>query len=598
MVQAEQSNLYANMLALDPSNTDTLKAAAKFARDTAKDPTLAMEYLQSTVRLDPGDSIALVQLASILADRGLPDQAQQLLEGALELSPTHPQGLCEYGRLCEVAFGDVKAAFGMYHAALQAEPSHVDALVRMAALLMSRGGLEHAEERLADAEGLLERVLHIASGDARALGQYAAVRHERFLLKGDAEDADAAEGAYIRAITADPSRVQSLCGFGSFEAEVRRDAERAELLFRTALEIDIRHCETLTQYANLLRSQEGKEAAADDMYRRALASDRTSVDALNDYAHFLHRNRDDGDAAASHFSRALLVDPAHLPTLNNYAAMLLERAEPGEECHLAEKLLFDALKLAPSDVDTVLNCATFLWEVRREPERARQMCLRAIKARPNHVGALCQYAIMQLKMDGDAEAAMRTIERAREIDPANEFVVQGGEWFRNQMQIQRADTADQERVKALARGLAEKAIKEGRVAPAAATSGGEENGRPGGPTAGQHGGGGGGAAGRRVEGRREVEGPKAPPRYETVGLEKLPDDMPDGTVMSDANIGCLVGSNAVANAADGYPGGARLANEEEVEEMVRQGIMAANQGFDPLHPNRGMGGFRGEQCCQ
>ena len=55
--------------------------------------------------------------------------------------------------------------------------------------------------------------------------------------------------------------------------------------------------------------------------------------------------------------------------------------------------------------------------------------------------------------------------------------------------------------------------------------------------------------------KREVEGPKAPPTYVKVGeIERLPDDLPDGTVLSDANIGALVGSRAVAQTPDGAAG--------------------------------------------
>ena len=48
--------------------------------------------------------------------------------------------------------------------------------------------------------------------------------------------------------------------------------------------------------------------------------------------------------------------------------------------------------------------------------------------------------------------------------------------------------------------------------------------------------------------------------------------------MSDASVGCLVGNSAVAKTADGYPGGGMPIRGEEVEEIFRGAVAAAQQG--------------------
>jgi hypothetical protein len=45
--------------------------------------------------------------------------------------------------------------------------------------------------------------------------------------------------------------------------------------------------------------------------------------------------------------------------------------------------------------------------------------------------------------------------------------------------------------------------------------------------------------------RKEVEGPKQPPRYESLGEpEMLPANIPDGTILSDSNIGQFYGKHS------------------------------------------------------
>jgi Tfp pilus assembly protein PilF len=578
------------MIKLDPENVEAYKEAAKFAKHVTKDKTLAMEYLQASVKLNPSDPDALSELAAIMSERGLPEQAQQLLEGALELDPSHAQSICEYGRLCEGSFNDLEAAYGMYIQALESNPRHLDSLVRLAGLVLSRDAEQHFEERFEFIEKLLLRAFEIDEKEPRALANYATLLHEKVLRTREDDDADHAETMYMRAIMADPSRVQALSGFGDFEMTVRRDTDRAELLFRTALEYDMEHCATLCHYAVLLGATGSKNAAAEDMFRRAIQSNPSNVDVLGEHANFLYRGKKDELAAEAQYRHALSLNPQHIATLNNFATMLLERAEPGEECSEAEQLLFTALRLEPSDVDTILNCASLLWEIKRDQEASRQMCLRALKAQPDHVGALCQYAVLQLKMNGDAEAAMNTIERARLIDPTNEFVISGQEWFRAQVMQQRADKAAAIREKA----CEEERMYRERLADAEAGQGvageskegvdGGVEGRvegaqdcrsPGVPGGGQNVG---GASRGPAAVKREVEGPKQGPRYESLGMERLPDDIPDGTVMSDASVGCLVGNSAVAKTAGGYPGGGMPIGDEEVEEIFRGAVAAAQQG--------------------
>jgi tetratricopeptide (TPR) repeat protein len=70
-------------------------------------------------------------------------------------------------------------------------------------------------------------------------------------------------------------------------------------------------------------------------------------------------------------------------------------------------------------VQSLFNYASLLEDVWKDYDSAEQYYLRAIKANPKHVGALCNYALLLENAQNDYEAAEVYYKQALEADPEN-----------------------------------------------------------------------------------------------------------------------------------------------------------------------------------
>jgi serine/threonine-protein kinase len=103
----------------------------------------ARHHLERAHELAPGDSTALLSLASFEYCEGNFARAHELSAKSIELDPLHARAHREMGRM-HMAAGDVDAAIGSYRKALELSPDAVVAHAFIALAYMTKGEIEKA----------------------------------------------------------------------------------------------------------------------------------------------------------------------------------------------------------------------------------------------------------------------------------------------------------------------------------------------------------------------------------------------------------------------------------------------------------------------
>jgi MinD-like ATPase involved in chromosome partitioning or flagellar assembly/Flp pilus assembly protein TadD len=227
--------------------------------------------------------------------------------------------------------------------------------------------VELSRARQRAAKRWYERAL-AGNNDATMLGNYA-----NFLTEVLGEN-DAAEAAYNRALTADPSDVHVLTHYALFETESRGNHDAAEVL-----------------------------------YEKALGAAPADPTALGNFATFKHLIRQDSSAAVELYERAVGVDEPEAAALVNYALLLMQQGDTAR----AENLLQRGIEAAPTDPDILGMYASFLV-VSKNLEGGRAQYDAAIRLQPKHANNLGNAALPNLLL-GDTQRGQQLIERARAL---------------------------------------------------------------------------------------------------------------------------------------------------------------------------------------
>jgi Tfp pilus assembly protein PilF len=267
------------------------------------------------------------------------------------------------------ALKDIMAAVGAYRKALELNPGHVQARLRMAQVLTTSNDpgvverarndlqelgknataapevlntLAYAELRLGHIDSAidsLDRILAQASGDVSTYAMLAAAK----LLNHDAKGA---EEALLTACkqAKDPADARRI--LGDFYAEQKRSAE-AETQYRAALSVDPKNPTTLLNLARL-QIEQGRTQEADGILRR--------LSKLDDY-HSIHAiflfEHGQRDQAIGELEK-LAKDTPDDRTLRSNLAVAYRAAGRSSD---ASKLLAQALKRNPKDTDALLQRA-------------------------------------------------------------------------------------------------------------------------------------------------------------------------------------------------------------------------------------------------
>lgn len=150
LVLCDQRRLYAAehearlALALEPDGRAQLLASGRIEVAHRRFKA-AIERFERMRELDPTDSQALIELASVHRLQGHRDEARSLLEQAITLDPEDPEPLADLGHV-ELESGRVAEAERRARQALEISPEDHDALVLMGHVLVHQDRLEEARE--------------------------------------------------------------------------------------------------------------------------------------------------------------------------------------------------------------------------------------------------------------------------------------------------------------------------------------------------------------------------------------------------------------------------------------------------------------------
>jgi tetratricopeptide (TPR) repeat protein len=266
--------------------------------------------------------------------------------------------------------GRTEEAASAYERIIQADPGHVDALIRLGVLRLGRG-------RAAEAEALLRRALSVSPESPEALGNLAAALQ----ALGHYEEA-AAE--YERALACKPDMTDARFGLAAcLQAGGRHEA--AITCYEALLDRDPAHPEANYGLASLL-AQIGRADEAAARYRAALAADPDFAEASYELGKLLARGNTPIEAIAC-FLHALDVDPDYIEA-RVALATALTRFDRDEEAMAAFRAVLAA---DPGHADAQNGIGILLDRKQRHAEAADHF--RAVLARnPQQVDAMAGLA--------------------------------------------------------------------------------------------------------------------------------------------------------------------------------------------------------------
>ena len=274
------------------------------------------------------------------------------LDAFLKQEPGSAAGHFDAGWVAEQA-GDRASARGHYEQALKAEPEHIGAALNLARQL-------RIDERLADAQRVLEAALEKRDGDVRLLNALAAVLRRQKKLD---------------------------------------EAERA------VRKVLLRHPRDPGAYKNLalIEVDRGRLRLAEVALNNARKLDDKDAGILNNLG-LLAARREDPSAARARFQEAASVDARYAPAWANLGALALQFRDYKSAAEAYGK----ATALDPQRTELHLAYAWAL-EGLKKPKEARAQYEQVLAANPRDQDALYGRALA-LKTEGNLPEAMKAFQ--------------------------------------------------------------------------------------------------------------------------------------------------------------------------------------------
>jgi tetratricopeptide (TPR) repeat protein len=285
----------------------------------------AMQALERTTELMPGDGEAHGNLGAALRDEGRWEEALKALRRALALQPDNVEALVDAADALR-SLGRAGEAIPLYQRALGLRPRLLEAHNDLGNAFLELGRFDAAAacyRRALDIKPDDPRVLRNLGGAQRRLGQrdQAAASYTRALeldprsveahqdLAGVLHELGArreAASLYARAVELAPQRADLHFRLATTLFELRRLDESAAG-YRRVLELDPRHAPAHLGLGVVLRAQR-RPVEARASCEAALSVDPDHVEALSLLAE-LHADRGEFVEAEALFRRALDIDP-------------------------------------------------------------------------------------------------------------------------------------------------------------------------------------------------------------------------------------------------------------------------------------------------
>lgn len=286
----------------------------------------AADLLRRRIETAPSDAQASYRLARLEFRRGRPEQARQLADAVLALTPGHPGAVSLLARLA-LQRAEPEAAETLLRPLMAAQPTDIEAGKLLTASLI-------AQRRWDAADQVIDRLLPLLPDDIAA--QVADARS-----RPDREEATAAGDAISAAFDVDALPTISAPRVADAVATSARQplqppappAQTSEPL--SATQADAKH---LLFKAARQDIADGETAAAADALRRVLAIDTSSYEALAGLVELSIRNDGEPDVTAD-LERAIAESPRNTDFLVLQAEYAESRADWNVELQALEAIL-------------------------------------------------------------------------------------------------------------------------------------------------------------------------------------------------------------------------------------------------------------------
>jgi tetratricopeptide (TPR) repeat protein len=332
------STCFLGILALSCTQSPEVKSARyiesgkRFLQN--RDSARAILELRNAVRATPKNAEAFYQLSLAYFSAGDLQLGVGSLRKALDLNPKHEGAQLRMAQLMSMASDPelVKDAQHRLEAMLQASPNDAEALHTLAFTELKLGESEEAMQHLARAMELAPQDLLIAASMAEA--------------KLRQNDVKGAEEILLKAAQNSPKSAEAEIVLGRFYASLRREAE-SERHFQRALALDGNNADALLNLASG-QYRAGRKQEAEENFKRLSGLPSRKFKGIHATFLFEEGRRDE---AIREFEKLAKEDPED----RQIRSSLIAAYQAVNRMPDAERVLRDALKQNPKDSDALIQ---------------------------------------------------------------------------------------------------------------------------------------------------------------------------------------------------------------------------------------------------
>ena len=366
------------------------------------EPDAAVDPLERAIEIEPGFTLAHINLTSALIESGALTRAREALDSAFQQAGDHPALRVNRGRL-RLRQGDADGAAESFRRALEIDPQSSSAREKLESIsglleLRRRAESLHESGDIDAADDAYRQYINEASGDTEAMLQYAE------MLIASNRDPRRALGLVERVIELVPGNTRAVIlhhrasALIQGEAVITEDEEVGEFSPQNSQRwytIGMRNIE------------EERPDEAEEAFRNAITFDPTNTSARYRLGVLLQR-RGFHDEAAIEYEDLLVLQPDRASVLSNLGQCYYQLGR----VEIAESALRKAVEADPDHHRSRLNLAILLEETERV-EEAIQWYERVLEIAPGHDTAERQLRALR------AILLQRDQQRFLETDPSS-----------------------------------------------------------------------------------------------------------------------------------------------------------------------------------
>ena len=389
-------------IARQPRHVGARLLLARIAMDKRGDEQFAekiiSEALERLADASPAEQVAMqAMLGDLNLVRSRISAAEEAYSKALASDPRCSAALRGLGETLYRA-GRFSEALARFEAAVQADPDDTTAAVGV-------GKTQLSLERVREAATLLSKLLTTHAQSFLVNYWYGAALE----ANGNRDEAEKAFSAAVKLGGTEPGAIDAYVSLALLKNQQGRREEAQKLLDAARAKLPL--SPKLLVAVGQLAMSEGRYEAAISDFRQALQLDSTDIAARFRLGMALRKNRM-FDEAMSQFETVAKVD-AEFPGLALERGLLYETSGRSEE---ALKAFEDALAKAPTDPDLMLRVGCGKVAAGR-PKEAEALLRKVLEQRPMSAETHHCLGRAQLLESTNLALALRTLERAVELDP-------------------------------------------------------------------------------------------------------------------------------------------------------------------------------------